>query len=189
MATLAAAVTESTTDGFYPGTGDVTERGPAGTPGTTINVPLPPFAGDVAYLAAIERVVEPAVRAFVPDAMVVHLGADVHHADPYTHLQVTIEGLEECYRRIVRLADGVCDGRLLDTAGGGYNPTSLGRIWALQLTALMGVHIGDELPDEWRRCERRTGAGRAGLRAFLVPLTPLLVPLTPLLVPFFLILL
>jgi acetoin utilization protein AcuC len=87
----------------------------------------------------------------VPDALVVHLGADVHHADPYTHLQVTIEGLEECYRRIVRLADGVCDGRLLDTAGGGYNPTSLGRIWALQLTALMGVHIGDELPDEWRR--------------------------------------
>jgi acetoin utilization protein AcuC len=137
--------------GFYPGTGDVTERGPAGTPGTTINVPLPPFAGDVAYLAAIERVVEPAVRAFVPDALVVHLGADVHHADPYTHLQVTIEGLEECYRRIVRLADGVCDGRLLDTAGGGYNPISLGRIWALQLTALMGVHIGDELPDEWRR--------------------------------------
>ena len=137
--------------GFYPGTGDVTERGPAATPDTTINVPLPPFAGDIAYLAAIERVVEPAVQEFAPDVLVVHLGADVHHEDPYAHLQVTIEGLEESYRRMVRLAEVTTGGRIIDTAGGGYNPTSLGRIWALQLTALMGVEIGDALPDEWRQ--------------------------------------
>ena len=143
------------TYGFYPGTGDVTERGPAATPDTTINVPLPPFAGDIAYLAAIERVVEPAVLEFAPDVLVVHLGADVHHADSYTHLQVTIEGLEESYRRMVRLAEVTTGGRIIDTAGGGYNPTSLGRIWALQLTALMGVEIGDALPDEWRQTAER----------------------------------
>jgi acetoin utilization protein AcuC len=131
--------------GFYPGTGDVTERGPVGTPGTTVNVPLPPFAGDVAMLAAVERVVEPAVRAFAPDVLVVHLGADVHHADPLTHLQMTLAGMEEMYRRVVALADAVCAGRLLNTAGGGYNPATLGRIWALQLGAMMAVGGTDPL--------------------------------------------
>ncbi len=82
--------------GFYPGTGDVTERGPVGTPDTTVNVPLPPFAGDVAMLAAVDRVVEPAVRRFDPDVLVVHLGADVHHADPLTHLQMTLAGMRRC---------------------------------------------------------------------------------------------
>jgi acetoin utilization protein AcuC len=145
--------------GFYPGTGDVTERGPVGTPGTTVNVPLPPFAGDLAMLAAVERVVEPAVRTFNPD---VHLGADVHHADPLTHLQMTVAGVEEMYGRVVALADEVCDGRLLNTAGGGYNPATLGRLWALQLAAMMGAggqtppgdrprggSVPDELPGTW----------------------------------------
>lgn len=140
--------------GFYPGTGDVTERGPAGTEDTTVNVPLPPFAGDVPFLASIERVVNPAVRAFAPDALLVHLGADVHHADPLTHLQVTIPGLEEAYRRMVVLADEAAGGRLLVIAGGGYNPSTLGRIWALQMGALMGTHVDDVLPDEWRAAAR-----------------------------------
>jgi acetoin utilization protein AcuC len=145
--------------GFYPGTGDVTERGPVGTPDTTVNVPLPPFAGDVAMLAAVERVVEPAVRRFDPDVLVVHLGADVHHADPLTHLQMTLAGMEEMYRRVVALADEVCEGRLLNTAGGGYNPATLGRIWMLQVEAMRGQSLAgdspragtvpDELPGAW----------------------------------------
>ncbi|MBM3665817.1 MAG: hypothetical protein FJW92_08500, partial [Actinobacteria bacterium] len=142
--------------GFYPGTGDVTGRGPMGTPDTTVNVPLPPFAGDVAMLAAVGRVVEPAVRAFAPDVLVVHLGADVHHADPLTHLQMTMVGMEEMYRRVVALADEVCDGRLINTAGGGYNPGTLGRLWALQLRAMAGQAPADGLPPAWQDAVRTT---------------------------------
>ena len=65
-----------------------------------------------------------------------------------------MQGLEEGYARMVRLADATTGGRIIDLAGGGYNPTSLGRIWALQLTALMGVVIGDDLPDDQREAER-----------------------------------
>jgi len=145
--------------GFYPGTGDVTERGPVGTEDTTVNVPLPPFAGDVSMLAALERVVAPAVRAFDPDVLVVHLGADVHHADPLTHLQMTIGGMEQMYGQVVALADECCDGRLLDTAGGGYNPATLGCLWALQLAALAPtgtIPDGDGVPtpDAWQHALR-----------------------------------
>jgi acetoin utilization protein AcuC len=102
--------------------------------------------------------VEPAVRAFAPDVLVVHLGADVHHADPLTHLQMTFAGMEEMYRRVVALADECCDGRLLNTAGGGYNPATLGRLWALQLGATLGPgHVTEDvLPEGWQQAVRTT---------------------------------
>jgi acetoin utilization protein AcuC len=136
--------------GFFPGTGGLGERGADRGEGTTINVPLPPFAGDAPYLAALEEVAVPAVRAFRPDALVVHLGADVHHADPLAHLQVTLPALDRAYATLVTAAEEDAGGRLLVLAGGGYNPATLGRIWALQLSALAGREVPDALPEAWR---------------------------------------
>lgn len=140
--------------GFFPGTGGLGEQGAGEGVGATINVPLPPFAGDGPYLASVTEVIAPAVRAFGPDVLVVHLGADVHHGDPLAHLQVTIPGLEEVYARLVELADDVCDGRVLAIAGGGYNPMTLGRLWAVQLGALARRPVADELPEVWRNAAR-----------------------------------
>jgi acetoin utilization protein AcuC len=140
--------------GFFPGTGDVTERGSGEGAGATLNVPLPPFAGDEPYVAALTDVIAPAVRAFRPDALVVHLGADVHHADPLAHLQVTIPALESVYAGLVALADEMTDGRVLAIAGGGYNPMTLGRLWALQLGALTGRPAPEALPERWRAAAR-----------------------------------
>jgi len=140
--------------GFFPGTGELAERGAGDGLGATLNVPLPPFAGDRAYVAALEQVIVPAVRSFRPDVLVVHLGADVHHADPLAHLQVTIPALEDVYAGLVALADEVTEGRMLAIAGGGYNPMTLGRLWALQLSALTGNPIPDALPEPWRDAAR-----------------------------------
>jgi acetoin utilization protein AcuC len=140
--------------GFFPGTGNLNERGSGEGHRATLNVPLPPFAGDEPYLAALGQVIVPAVRAFRPDVLVVHLGADVHHADPLAHLQVTIPALEAVYARLVVLADEVTEGRLLAIAGGGYNPLTLGRLWALQLGALAGRPVPEALPERWRDAAR-----------------------------------
>lgn len=140
--------------GFYPGTGGLDERGGSDAVGTALNIPLPPFSGDAPYLAALEQVVAPAVRAFAPDVIVAHWGVDVHHADPMTHLQVTTAALEVAYVRMVALADEACEGRLQVLTGGGYNPANLGRFWALQLGALTGDPLEDALPDAWRAAAR-----------------------------------
>ena len=140
--------------GFFPGTGDLTERGSGEGEGATLNVPLPPFAGDEPYVAALTDVIVPAVRGFRPDVLVVHLGADVHHADPLAHLQVTIPALETVYAGLVALADEMTDGRVLAIAGGGYNPMTLGRLWALQLGALTGRPAPQALPERWREAAR-----------------------------------
>jgi acetoin utilization protein AcuC len=145
--------------GFFPGTGGLDERGSGEAEGATVNVPLPPFAGDRSYVASLSEVIEPSVRAFRPDALVVHLGADVHHADPLAHLQVTIPGLEAMYAGLVALGDEVCDGRILAIAGGGYNPMTLGRLWALQLGHLTGRPPDDPLPSSWRDAARSAFGG------------------------------
>ena len=48
---------------FYPGTGDLRERGEGAWPRRTVNVPLSEGADDVVYAEAIDEVVVPAVAS------------------------------------------------------------------------------------------------------------------------------
>ncbi len=134
---------------LYPGTGGLAERGAGEAVGTSVNIPLPPFAGDAPYLRAIEEVVAPAVRRFGPDVLVSHQGADPHHADPYSHLQVSLDGLRRAYRLIGELAQEAAGGRWIVLAGGGYNIDLLARAWTLQLAEMLGVEPGDSIPPAW----------------------------------------
>ena len=89
---------------LFPGTGGMAERGVGAAEGTSVNVPLPPYAGDRPYLRAIEDVIAPAVMNFAPDVIVTQDGADPHHADPLAHLQVTMAAFPRAYRAIHELA-------------------------------------------------------------------------------------
>jgi acetoin utilization protein AcuC len=75
---------------LYPGTGREVETGSGEGAGFALNVPLPPFADAGCYSLAFEEVVAPAIAAFAPDALVAQCGADAHHADPLTHLGLTL---------------------------------------------------------------------------------------------------
>jgi acetoin utilization deacetylase AcuC-like enzyme len=105
---------------FYPGTG-----GPGTSEGTTVNVPLPAGSGDEAYRAAFEQVVEPAVRAFAPDLVLVSAGFDAHAEDPLAGMEVTEEGFHELASRCAALAP-----RLAAVLEGGYNLETLPRLVA-----------------------------------------------------------
>ena len=134
---------------LYPGTGGLAERGAGAGVGTSVNVPLPPFAGDGPYLRAIEEVIAPAVRRFRPDVLVSHQGADPHHADPYSHLQVSLDGLRRSYRLMNELAADAAGGRWIVLAGGGYNIDLLARAWTLQLAEMLGDEPDDAIPAGW----------------------------------------
>jgi acetoin utilization deacetylase AcuC-like enzyme len=100
---------------FYPGTG-----GPGTSDATTVNVPLPAGSGDDAYLAAFEEVVEPAIRSFAPDALLVSAGFDAHVEDPLAQMEVTAGGFRELARRSAALAP-----RVSAVLEGGYNLDTL----------------------------------------------------------------
>ena len=100
---------------FYPGTG-----GPEDQEETTVNIPLPAGAGDGEYLQAFAETVEPAVRRFQPDLLLVSAGFDAHVADPLASMRVTEDGFRELAARCRQLAP-----RVAATLEGGYNLETL----------------------------------------------------------------
>ena len=100
---------------FYPGTG-----GPGTSDETTLNVPLSAGSGDADYRAAFESVVEPAVRGFAPDILLVSAGFDAHEEDPLASMEVTADGFRELAERCASLAP-----RIAAVLEGGYNLATL----------------------------------------------------------------
>ena len=136
---------------LYPGTGREVETGSGEGAGFALNVPLPPFADAACYSLAFDQVVAPALAAFAPDALVAQCGADAHHADPLTHLGLTLAAMRDLYRRIIALAEEHCDGRLVCTGGGGYGTYSVvPRAWTILAATLAGIELPEELPESWR---------------------------------------
>lgn len=100
---------------FYPGTG-----GPGTNDEHTLNVPLAAGSGDDEYVSAFVDTVEPAVRRFEPDLMLVSAGFDAHVEDPLASMAVTVAGFRELSRRCAALAP-----RTAVVLEGGYNLATL----------------------------------------------------------------
>jgi acetoin utilization deacetylase AcuC-like enzyme len=103
---------------FYPGTG-----GPGTSDETTINVPLPAGSGDAEYRAAFESTVEPAVRSFAPDLVLVSAGFDAHSEDPLAEMDVSEDGFRELSQVCASFAP-----RVAAVLEGGYNLATLPRL-------------------------------------------------------------
>jgi len=133
----------------YPGTGASRDVGDGPGFGYALNVPLPPFADEECYAAALEQVVAPALAAFQPEAVVLQLGGDSHRDDPLTQLGLTVVGYHRTVRRLVAIADAAC-GRIAATGGGGYQPYSaVPRMWACAMAVLLDIEPPETLPAEW----------------------------------------
>ena len=100
---------------FYPGTG-----GPGTSDERTLNLPLSAGAGDADYARVFREIVEPAVRAFEPELVLVSAGFDAHELDPLGGMRLTDEGFRELGRRCAAL--GPKTAAVLE---GGYNVDTL----------------------------------------------------------------
>jgi len=107
----------------YPGSGFFNECGGAGAEGRTVNLPLPAGCDDGDYASAFERVVEPIVDQFAPQAILVSAGQDIHVDDPLGNMRVTEVGFADLALRCVRLA-AQCGGKLAFVLEGGYDRTA-----------------------------------------------------------------
>jgi acetoin utilization deacetylase AcuC-like enzyme len=103
---------------FYPGTG-----GPGVGSETTVNVPLDALSGDAEYERAFREVVEPAIRSFEPNLLLVSAGFDAHEADPLADMRVTDDGFAWMAERATTLAP-----RVAAVLEGGYNVDTLPRL-------------------------------------------------------------
>ena len=122
---------------FYPGSGLLEEIGAGLGEGTTVNVPMPPGAGDAAYLKAMREIVAPAADWFQPDLILVSAGFDPHWFDLALH--VSYEGFAAMTGIMQEIAARHCDGRLVFILEGGYNLESLSRGTRAVLEVLAGA--------------------------------------------------
>ncbi len=153
---------------LFPGTGGIDELGEGSAAGTAVNVPLEPYTGETAWLAAVRQLLPEVAAAFGPDLIVSQHGADSHAWDPLAHLRLTTTAMGEAARLVDRLAHRHAGGRWLATGGGGYDvyrvvPRSWSLVW------LAGAHrdVPDATPAAWRERWQDEGAryGQAPLPA------------------------
>ena len=122
--------------GAYPGTGHPSETGAGEGAGTTLNVPLPPGAGDEQILQAIESKLVPAARRFKPDFILISAGFDAMRNDLLGCFDVTPEGFAALTRVVVKLSNEFCQGCVVSVLEGGYRLSGLGQCAVAHMKAL-----------------------------------------------------
>jgi len=145
---------------LYPGTGAATENGVGDGRGYTVNVPLAAGAGDVAYGAAIERIVAPVLEAYRPGLLLFSAGFDAHIRDPLAQMELSDEGFRALIRRVLAaIAPEVPVGLTLE---GGYDLLGLGSSLRAALEGL-GEGPTTETPRGrlWQAHERDLAAAAA----------------------------
>jgi acetoin utilization deacetylase AcuC-like enzyme len=123
----------------YPGTGYFDEVGEGPGAGYTVNVPLHPGIGDQGFARICDEIIGPVAQRFGPDLLLVSAGFDAHWSDPLAGLNLSIGGgYFPIAQYLVRLAEELCQGRLVYTLEGGYELEAVGYSIAATFRALLG---------------------------------------------------
>jgi acetoin utilization deacetylase AcuC-like enzyme len=122
---------------LYPGTGPASDVGSGAGSGFTVNLPVPPGAGDEEFVALTGGVLVPLLRAFSPGLVLISAGYDAHDEDPLADCRVSEAGFA-AMAGLVRDAareDQAPVGAVLE---GGYAPAALARSTAVTMDVLAG---------------------------------------------------
>jgi len=120
---------------LYPGTGAPSETGV----GNIVNATLAPGSGSTEFRTAMTETVLPALEAFWPDMILISAGFDAHKDDPLAGLNFRTEDYAWVTERLMELAVGLCDGRLVSALEGGYDLHALAECAAAHVSALAGT--------------------------------------------------
>jgi acetoin utilization deacetylase AcuC-like enzyme len=120
---------------LYPGTGGASEVGSGDGTGFTVNLPVPPGAGDAEFVGLVEGVAVPLISAFAPQLLLISAGYDAHADDPLADCRVGEAGYAAMTRALQAAAGAVGTpvGALLE---GGYALGALARSVAATMEVL-----------------------------------------------------
>jgi acetoin utilization protein AcuC len=128
-------------DGLYPGTGKKEETGKGSAKGSKLNIILPRGADDSLFMTYWKQA-EEFLRKSEPEFIIFQCGTDSLDGDPNAHLSLTTASYTYATKRLVKLADEFCDGRILALGGGGYNLQNIADGWC----AVVNSMINDKEP-------------------------------------------
>jgi acetoin utilization deacetylase AcuC-like enzyme len=131
---------------FYPGTGDVDERGRGDGEGFTVNVPLGAGGDDGVYRAAFERVLLPIAERYAPELVLVSAGFDASARDPLASMRLSPDAFGWMARALAEVADRSAGGRIAMVLEGGYDLVALEACLARAIDGLLPGRFAAEPP-------------------------------------------
>jgi acetoin utilization protein AcuC len=136
---------------LFPGSGWLHELGQSMGRSLKLNIPLEPFTEGDSYFEVMNKILEPALSWFKPDAVIIQAGADAHFSDPLADLLLKTYDFEKIYKRVLELINLKCNGKALFTFGGGYSITAAPRIWTILYLLIFNERLPQKLPESWRK--------------------------------------
>ncbi|KAG8746144.1 histone deacetylase [Ceratobasidium sp. 414] len=130
------------TGDFFPGTGKLDDNGTGLGRHFALNVPLSDGIDDTSYVELFKYVMEKAIEAFRPSAIVLQCGADSLGCDRLGAFNLSTRAHGECVKYIKSF-----NYPLLVLGGGGYTIHNVARCWTNETSILLGVEVSELLPD------------------------------------------
>ncbi|MDH3263982.1 MAG: acetoin utilization protein AcuC, partial [Paracoccaceae bacterium] len=125
--------------------------------GSAFNLPLPRGFNDAEMRAVLEGLILPRVAEFRPEAVFLQCGADAVEEDPLSRLSLSNNSHWAVVAALMPLSP-----RFLVLGGGGYNPWTVGRLWAGVWATLIDAEIPERLPAEAEAVLRALSWSRRG---------------------------
>ncbi len=116
--------------GIYPGTGEYFAIGDGPGQGYNVNIPFFTGVGDTSMDLAMDKLIEPILRQFAPEHILVSLGTDGHYEDMMTGLSYSSHSYIKTAEKCLKLAKELCSSRISFMLEGGYHLGSLSEIIA-----------------------------------------------------------
>ena len=106
---------------FYPGTGSSNEKGGSNN---ILNVPLEAGTSSNIYFNSFEHVLKK-LKDFKPEFILLSSGFDAHTQDPLAQVNLKSKDFYEITKRIINIANNICNGKIVSILEGGYDLNAL----------------------------------------------------------------
>lgn len=126
---------------YFPGTGDVMDKGYGVGENYAINVPLQDGMDDESYRSVFRPVINKIMEVFQPGAVVLQCGADSLSGDRLGCFNLSLQGHADC-------VDFVNSFNIptLVLGGGGYTLRNVPRCWAYETAVILNTPVKDAMP-------------------------------------------
>jgi len=124
---------------LYPGTGYLDEIGYGKGKGYNVDVPLPPGTSGANYMHILDELFIPLAEAFRPEIIAVSAGQDAYFHDPIANLSFTVHTYADITRKVMDVAQNVCNRRIAMVLEGGYHLEAVPRAIAGIIAALAEI--------------------------------------------------
>lgn len=126
---------------YFPGTGDVKDKGFDAGENYAINCPLHDGMDDESFKRIFRPIIAKVMEKFQPGAVVLQCGADSLSGDRLGCFNLSVKGHAECVQFVKSF-----NIPLLVLGGGGYTLRNVPRCWTFETAVLLDTPINDALP-------------------------------------------